>query len=63
MDHLDVVVPHQARGGGGGQGGVGLPASHAGVHHSGWGLEKGSQFRRGKVIYMGNERVNGRLKG
>ena len=41
VDHLDIVVPHQARGGGGGQGGVGLPPSHAGVHHLGWVVRKG----------------------
>ena len=36
VDHLDVVVPHQARGAGGGEAGVGHLASHAGVHHTGY---------------------------
>ena len=36
VDHLDVVVPHQARGAGGGEAGVGHLPSHAGVHHTGW---------------------------
>ena len=36
VDHLDVVVPHKARGAGGGERGVGLSSSHTGVLHTGW---------------------------
>ena len=45
VHHLDVVIPHQARGGGGGEAGVGLSSSHAGVHYSGLGVRKGLKVK------------------
>ena len=37
VDHLDIVVPDQPRGSGGGQLGVVHMTSHSRVHNLGWG--------------------------
>ena len=61
VDHLDVVVPHQARGAGGGEAGVGHLPSHAGVHHTGWGLYRVLYRVSYRVLYRVLYRVGVRL--